>query len=252
MADNKLLTINKDLVIENWDALTNNDNNDLIKTSLEDLTCTNFSGDFFIGTPSSYSGAGRTLKTGIFFFLGDGTVTGAPDNFNKGWLISYRARKNGIKQFYCPYDNNNIYTRTFNGSNFTEWQRVMIQQDVYYTSGDIIELNNNYDMIGHVTDSSKQIVFTINLPKSLYYINNFTINEMRLKIRDNGQYVERSVEEVNFKNYNIDCYKNNDYSFVVVLTKGNDTAWYKPDSTTVIDNNQPVAVSASWIKITLS
>jgi hypothetical protein len=38
----------------------------------------------------------------------------------------------------------------------------------------------------------------------------------------------------------------------IKLTKNNDTAWYKPDSTTAIDNNQPVSVTASWIKITLS
>jgi hypothetical protein len=84
-------------------------------------------------------------------------------------------------------------------------------------------LHNNYDIIGHVTGESKEIYFTINLPKSLYYINNFTINEMRLFIRDNGTYVEQYTE-VDFKNYNIDCQNNENYSLTIKLTKNNDTA----------------------------
>ena len=287
MADNKQISINKDFIIENWNAVANND---LIKTSLEELTCKNISGDCFIGDENTAEGAGKFLKTGIFFFphkveTGD-ALSGAPENLQKGWLISYRSRGNGITQFFCAFDSNESWQRKFNGSNFTAWRRLLtdvdkqeiedrindvigstavVREDIAYSAGDEISFNYHACFQGFIDtnpdDNSIQwIIFTAPSGKDPSSVS-YHLDKAQLNIYWNGYLIGTTSSNsynTNFLNLSdsTSCYKGSTANTIIIaLKKENNNKWQYYNGSTMVNvpNKQVVTVEVAegyWLVVT--
>lgn len=101
-----------------------------------------------------------------------------------------------VKQIWyragTPNDNDfQTWVRTANIglTGWSAWRRLVVEDDLYYSPG---ELYWNYDIVycgGHITSGSKSVCTNISVPKRLERINSITVNGYNVTVRGVGGYV---------------------------------------------------------------
>ena len=143
------------------------------------------------------------VYSGCYYFDSERTPYNAPPDVKNGWLHVMaeqplnEGRGSGfVKQIWyragTPNDNDfQTWVRTANIglTGWSAWRRLVVEDDLYYSPG---ELYWNYDIVycgGHITSGSKSVCTNISVPKRLERINSITVNGYNVTVRGVGGYV---------------------------------------------------------------
>ena len=184
-------------------------------------------------------------ETGTYYFNSNYTPTNIPTGVN-GWL-QVMASIDGltVKQIWFRHGtiNTNDYetyirTRTLEG--WSNWQRLMVENDLYYIPGDTFS-DVDWWTAGYVTSGGTQIEFDIYLPKRL---DNVSIELV------SGKFLARGVDGYVEGTTGID-FKGNGISTSIYKNKGNRISIRVTKSTafTGVANNTPVGIALSSISL---
>lgn len=133
-----------------------------------------------------------------------------------------------------------------------------IYDDIYYKDNDTYEIHedsshNVYDRFytsGLVTGVGKNLVFSIEVPKSLKNINSITVTELKMNVRNsNGNYVEYNTYVQGGKDWLTSTYvhtieKATDNIVTIAISKANGTEMSN------ITNNTPQAIEIDNLILT--
>ena len=124
---------------------------------------------------------------------------------------------------------------------------------LYYKSGDTFQLIRSYIAGGHVTGSGKDIYFTVIVEKNLSKISNITVNTLKTNIRNTaGKYIPQASAASVTGGY--DILTDNTLTVTVVKSTSN-SIFIRINSTTAYDNttnNTPVSVQLEALNLTFS
>ena len=156
-----------------------------------------------IRTTENVRVAGTNLNSythnGCYYFDSQVTPIGIPSGTN-GWLVVVaeqpinEGRGTGyIKQFWLRSGEPNVtdflmYTRTCNVgiSNWGSWRRIIVEDDIFYLSGDTYGNSNTLYLGGHITGSTKSLCTNLPVPKRLDKISTITITSYDISVRAVG------------------------------------------------------------------
>lgn len=157
------------------------------------------------------------VKTGTYFFYNSGvTPINIPEGTN-GWLIVLKGgANNSLKQIWYRFGSEGNHFRSFIRTKFNDtigwspWKRLMVEDDMYYKDGDTVELNY-HTVGGSITGGSKDLQFSLVVPKSLKNISSFTIDNLSVVVRGingyitgiNGNKISVSDSDITYSNSNI-------------------------------------------------
>ena len=113
-----------------------------------------------------------------------------------------------------------------------------IYDELYYKSGDTIRFDQVV-VSGFVTGSTKTLVFTLTLPKSIENITSVSLNSNAhlLGRVPTGGYLDNNSSQID--------YNTGDYTTTITLKKESNTLYINTTKTTVfenISNNMPVSI----------
>lgn len=175
-------------------------------------------------------------ENGLFFFASSYTPTNIPAGSN-GWLKVMRGASLYTKQIWYRAGTINsndykTYIRTRDSSGeWSSWKELIVEDNLYYKAGDTVELSNVI-CVGHLTSSSKQIVFSIPTDKRLDKIKTIVIKNMTVNVRHSlGDYVVNGKELTTIATVTASKATNNSIRTVVTLETASSLA-----------NNCPVGV----------
>lgn len=185
-------------------------------------------------------------ETGTYFFKNSEV---APINVpagSNGWLVVIKGDTSDIvKQIWYRFGSAGNHFQTFVRTKlsgvWSEWKRLLIEDDIYYKNGDTFTNISNIACIGHLTSSSKDILFTLPVEKRLDNISSITINSISANIRhaDGGYIVQGDL--ASFGTITSSKSTNNLLRIRLDLT-----------TATTLENNVPLAVDISNINITFN
>jgi len=116
-----------------------------------------------------------------------------------------------------------------------------LENDLYYQKGDSFINQTAFHVNGNVTSSTKNLLFSIILPKKLKSdITAITVNSMRITVRTvSGQYLNGQSNGISLGTAGItfNAYKSTDNMITIFVTS--ETAF------TNVSNNTPVAITVS-------
>lgn len=119
---------------------------------------------------------------------------------------------------------------------------------LFYQAGDVYSVSGRIVDNGYISDSSKQINFSLTLPKSMANVTP-TITELKVNARHVGGgyvfssgYVNAGYDILNDSNITVNLTKEDDY---ITVTLQSTTAWS-------VTNNTPISISMESLKITFS
>lgn len=143
-----------------------------------------------------------------------------------------------------------VLSKKTNSDYDTNWVDGVSKDDIYYKSGDTLEvLNKNINVSGFVTDRTKALTFSLVTPKRLNNIQSVTINTLKCNTRisgggylDNKAYVSGGADYKSLYNCSASISSENYIEFIVQKS----TAY---SNTT---NNIPVAISIANLKLTFN
>lgn len=110
-------------------------------------------------------------ETGLYFFGTNYTPINIPTSLVNGWLSVIKSIPNSfVKQIFYrggTADKNDYetYIRTRVGGKWGNWQRLMVENDLYYKAGDTFSVR--WKSGGFLTAASTEIQFSIPLPKRI-------------------------------------------------------------------------------------
>lgn len=182
------------------------------------------------------------IENGIYYFSSSVTPISIPAGVN-GWLRVMKGNQNNVvKQIWYRHGTNNsndfeTYVRTLNGSaGWSNWQRQMVENDLYYKDGDSFTLN--WAGGGFLTTSSTEIQFSIPLSKRVKDTIEPTITAGQLYVRkSSGGYLLNNVSILTDNNITINAYEN-----ILTIRLVHSTAYSET-------NNISLAIQVSGLKI---
>ena len=125
---------------------------------------------------------------------------------------------------------------------------VDIIKALFYQAGDVYSVSGRIVDNGYISDSSKQINFSLTLPKSMANVTP-TITELKVNARHVGGgyvfssgYVNTGYDILSDSNITVNLTKEDDY---ITVTLQSTTAWS-------VTNNTPISISMESLKITFS
>ena len=134
------------------------------------------------------------INEGIYYFDAGYTPTNIPTGVN-GWLVVF-ANGNFIKQVWFRHGsiagNNDFETfvRTrVDSSNWSDWRRFIVEDELYYQTGESITINNAV-LNGCITGDAKNIYLSLNLPKKLNKISSLSVSNLIGNIRGISGYID--------------------------------------------------------------
>ena len=138
-------------------------------------------------------------ETGLYYFSTSYTPINIPTSLVNGWLSVIKSIPNSlVKQIFYrggTADKNDYetYVRTKVGGIWSNWQRVMVEDDLYYKAGDSVTLD--WKSGGYLTAGGTQIQFSVPLPKRIKSTISPTITSGRLYVRmPSGGYLVNNVD----------------------------------------------------------
>lgn len=133
-------------------------------------------------------------------------------------------------------------------SNSLEVDGINILKALYYYAGDTYSVSGRIVDNGYISDSSKQINFSLTLPKSMANVTP-TITELKVNARHVGGgyvfsngYVSAGYDILSDSNITVNLTKEEDY---ITVTLQSTTAWS-------VTNNTPISMSLESLEITFS
>lgn len=193
------------------------------------------------------------VKSGWWFFTGDYTPLNVPNGVVNGFLhvIAEERTDNGdtdgyIRQTWYRSGTQNVNdynvfvrSRKWDDHTWSDWQRLIVEKDIFYYTGDTY--TNAYHLYanGTVTSGAKDIIFPFTLPKRLDKISSIVVESYNISCRTvAGTYAFDGVSS----GLNIRCDKCDNQNIRFIIT--NSDGWG-------ITNNTPVAMGFS-IKLNFS
>ena len=185
-------------------------------------------------------------ETGTYFFQ-DSSVT--PTNIpagSNGWLSVLKGDDMHCKQIWYRLGSGGnhfqTYIRTYLAGTWSEWQRLMVSNDIYYKDGDTFTNLSYIACTGHLTASSKSVYFTLPVEKKLDNIKSITINSISASVRHaDGAYIAQGDLKT--------------LGTIAASKSTNNLLRFKFDLTTAATtaaNNAPLAVDIIDIKLTFN
>ena len=192
------------------------------------------------------------VESGVYYFSADYTPKNIPVGVN-GWLYVLNSDSGGIKQIWYrqgTIGSNDYHTflRTKNTlGNWSNWKLLLTEDDIFYKNGDIIEIGY-HTVGGSITSSSKDLQFSIVVPKSLKNIKSFTINSLHITARGingyitgiNGNSIYVSDSDISYNNSSIATENILNIRLARNEVFGN------------VTNNTPVSIAINSAKITFN
>lgn len=184
------------------------------------------------------------LEDGLYYFSQNYTPINIPAGVN-GWLQVFKCNiTNVIKQIWYRHGTVNsndfeIFVRTKSGSNgWSNWQRLTVENDLYYKSGDSTTLT--WTGGGILSSVSTEIQFTIPMPKRMNNVTP-TISAGTLSVRvPTGGYL---VQDVNIRANNTIMLIKNENLLTVRLVRS---------SAYSATNNIPLGIQITGLKVDFS
>lgn len=183
------------------------------------------------------------IENGVYYFHPNYTPVNIPTGTN-GWLVVMRGNgDNVIKQLWSRQgtpDANDFQTYVRTKSNtWSSWQRLMVENDLFYKAGDSVTLN--WTGGGILTTAATEIQFSIPLPKRIKSGVVPTISAGALYVRrPTGGYILQNVPILENNTVNLIVTEN----LVRILLVHNTT--YSET------NNIPVGIQVNGLKIDFS
>jgi len=179
-------------------------------------------------------------ETGLYYFHTNYVPTNIPAGTN-GWLMVIKGNGNSvIKQIWSRQGTPNTndfetYIRTKSGT-WGNWQRVMVENDLYYKAGDSATIN--WKSGGFLTSAATEIQFSIPLPKRIPSGVTPTITSGKIYVRlPSGGYLLNNVDITLDNTITLKSYVN---ILDVIL---------KHSSAYQTTNNIPLAIQVADLKI---
>lgn len=177
------------------------------------------------------------IKTGTYYFRGADVIpTNIPAGSN-GWLVVLEGTSDThIKQIWYRLGSEGnhyqTYIRTRLSGVWSEWQRMVVFNDIYYENGDTYEIGAAYEIInGFVSSGSGRLYLDFKVPKSLSKINSFTVNKFHIRnLRGVNGYILQDQTEVEFK---VTPYIINENTIEVVVENTDGTAFNATNNTLI-------------------
>lgn len=182
------------------------------------------------------------IKTGKWYFSSTVTPQNIPAGVN-GWLEVLEGAGGSAKQIWYRHGTINsndyhIYVRTHTASGWSNWKRIITEDDFFYKPGDTFAIAN-LACLGHLTSSQKQIVFNIVTDKRLDNVSDITIKVMTVNARhSDGGYV---LQNINLAGSNVSASKATNNTIRVVY-----------NTSSAFTNNCPMSIDISNATITFN
>lgn len=194
------------------------------------------------------------VYSGCFYFDSERTPLNVPAGVTNGWLqvIAEQPLNEGrgsgyVKQIWyragTPNSNDfQTFIRTANVgiSSFGAWRRLIVEDDIYYSSG---ETYWNYAIVycgGHITGGNTSICTSISVPKRLDRINSITVNGYDISVRStSGNYLLNRVTS----GFTVSCVKADPTNVQITINS---------PSALSATNNSPVAVAIYALTLTFN
>ena len=156
----------------------------------------------------------------------------------------------GIPLIFFDYLLNSVGINCFPVDNESlEVSGINILDSIYYKSGDTYRVTGRIIDNGYISNSSKQISFTVTLPKSMKNVTP-TITDLKVNGRHVGggyvftnAYISAGYDVLNDSNINVSILSKQD-DFITIMLESN-TAWN-------VTNNTPVSMSIESMTISFS
>ena len=181
-------------------------------------------------------------ETGVYYFSVNYIPINIPTSLVNGWLSVIKSIPNSlVKQIFYrggTVDKNDYetYIRTRVGGVWGNWQRVMVENDLYYKAGDTFTFG--WKGGGFLTTSATEIQFSIPLPKRVPSGVTPSITSGKIYIRlPNGGYLLNNVDITLDNTIVLKTYGN-----ILDVILGHSSAY----QTT---NNIPLAIQVADLKI---
>ena len=102
-----------------------------------------------------------------------------------------------------------------------------VEDDLHYKVGDKFScsINHGYTCAGVISGSKKSLFFSIHTPKSLKYINSFSVNNLTMSLRYEGSYIGAGTTfdyASDTTNYTVRLYKVNEHTILIMITSVQD------------------------------
>ena len=137
-------------------------------------------------------------ETGVYYFSTSYTPINIPTGVVNGWLVVMKCNLNNVvKQIWYRQGTTNkndfeTYIRTKSGT-WGNWQRVMVEDDLYYKAGDSATIY--WKSGGFLTSTATEIQFSIPLPKRIPSGVTPTITSGKIYVRlPSGGYLLNNVD----------------------------------------------------------
>lgn len=138
---------------------------------------------------------------GLYYFQYGVTLSNVPNNATSGWLeVLYSPSSKWVKQIWHRLGGISArtfvdeYLRVWDTSNWSAWVRF---ETGSYLPGDSYSSNSNLQLCGIVTASTKELDFTIALPKSLTNITGVSVTSMTGSLRGISGYLNSDSSNIN-------------------------------------------------------
>lgn len=140
------------------------------------------------------------------------------------------------------YYYNRYYVRSMlsDGVSWSAWQRLIAENDIFYSSGDTYSNSAIVYLGGHITSGSKAICTNINVPKRLDNISSITVNSYSFTVRTvAGSYI---LDEAT-SGFTVKCVKADACNVQITITS--------PTALSAT-NNTPVSVAIYGLSLTFN
>lgn len=181
-------------------------------------------------------------ETGVYYFSTNYIPINIPTSLVNGWLSVIKSIPNSlVKQIFYrggTADKNDYetYIRTRVGREWGNWQRVMVENDLYYKAGDSATIY--WKSGGFLTSAATEIQFSIPLPKRIPSGVTPTITSGKINVRlPSGGYLLNNVDITLDNNITLKRYGN---ILDVIL---------RHSSAYQTTNNIPLAIQVADLKI---
>lgn len=187
-----------------------------------------------------------------YFYIGQAPIN-RPAGTN-GWLKVIKGGDNDtVKQLWFRHGTENIndyqsYVRTLTGGTWSSWKRYLVDFDseVYYKSGDEINIISSKLCFGLITGGAKDVRIQLSLDKKLTNISSISFSSLNLTLRGVNGYLEGGAAGTNY----LDTSK---YTIVTTIVSENEISINITAQTAYsTTNNTPVVGYINSAKMTLT
>ena len=138
------------------------------------------------------------ISNGVFYFGSDYTPTNIPAGVNGALVVIVGT--GFIKQLWFRHGTANTndyqtYIRTCTSDTWSDWQKLIVENDLFYSKGDSFSYKAYVACLGHLSSSKTQILFNLPIDKRLDKISNIDCEKLIVNVRTiSGSYLLQNID----------------------------------------------------------